>query len=380
MLVNVRRLACAAACGFMLLTAPAVAAAQTAADTAGVLLDVATRLKSEGRSQLSRSLLDLIIERYAGTPAAAQAARLRNELRAGAAEQSGRTELIVFGTTYGLWLGAAIPAALAADEPTPYGVGLILGGPIGFVASRAYARGRPLSEGQARAITFGGSWGTWQGLGWANVFDFGADEYCTEFQCDAGDDPSGRAIVTSMLAGGVIGIGIGAALSQKHITPGTATTVNFGGLWGTWFGTAVAVAGSASGDAIMTSALLGGNGGILAAALGARHWQLSRSRARLISISGVAGLVAGMGVLLIAQPDGDASILVPAATSALGLGLGVHWTRRMEAGGNEGEREGERDGWGWEGPSMQPRIVERVRNGRLERLPALGMTLFQARF
>ena len=45
----------------------------------------------------------------------------------------------------------------------------------------------------------------------------------------------------TMIAGSVVGLGVGALLSKKNITPGTAATVNFGALWGSWFGIATAI-------------------------------------------------------------------------------------------------------------------------------------------
>lgn len=365
------------ACAVLLLAAPLAANAQTAADSAGVLLGVATKLQAEGRPGLSRTLLDLIIERYGDTPAGAEARRLRAQNRVAVVEGSGRTELMVFGTTYGLWLGVAIPGAMGADGPEPYGVGLIAGGPIGFLTSRAYARSRQITEGQARAITFGGTWGTWQGFGWAEQLNIGTEEICPDgHECFEGD-PSARTLFASAVVGGLTGIGVGVALSQKNITAGTATTVNFGALWGTWFGVALADIAQDDDD-YLGAALIGGNVGIVATALAAPGWNLSRGRARLISISGVAGLLTGFGMLLIGQPD-DASLVVPMVTSAVGLGLGAHWTRNMDdasgsgAGGSGGSAF-------LDAPRIHPRIVEKVRNGRLERVPAIGITLIEARF
>jgi len=365
MLVHARHILVMLACLFALLGAPAAAQAQTAADTAGVLLGVATRLQAEGQTQLSRAIIDLILQRYRGTAAALEAARMRDQLQAGITEQSGRTELMVFGTTYGLWLGAAIPAALGADDPAPYGVGLILGGPSGFLASRAYARNRSLTVGQARAITFGGTWGTWQGLGWLEARD---------------NSPTTKALMTAMIAGGGAGILVGAALSNRNIPSGTATTVSFGGLWGSWFGGAIAASTDADGDAVLTSTLLAGNAGILVTALGAPKWKFSRPRARLVSISGVAGMLTGFGLLLIMQPDNDSAILWPVATSAAGLALGVHWTRNYQETGSRGDGSETRRWGNLEGPTLQPTVLERVRNGRLERVPALGVRVFQATF
>lgn len=357
-------------CAIALLLIPVAAHAQTAADSAGVLLGVATRLKAEGQTQLSRSLLNLILQRYAHTPAAVEAGRLI-ALRASRSDQSGRTELLVFGTTYGLFLGVAVPAAFGANEPEAYGTGLIAGGPAGFLSARGYARSRNITEGQARAISFGGTWGTWQGFGWSEVFDIGNQRPCEFGGCIDPDEPDDEARLKATILGGLTGIGVGIALSQKNITPGTATTVNFGGLWGSWYGGALAIMMDVEdGDDALAATLIGGNLGIVAAAFGAPKWKLSRQRARLVSISGVAGMLAGFGMLMIAQPDGSTSIAVPIATSVLGLALGARWTRNMEP---------ERIGF-LELPSMQPTVLERIRNGRPERVPALGITLLQARF
>jgi hypothetical protein len=69
-----------------------------------------------------------------------------------------------------------------------------------------------LSEGQARAITFGGTWGTWQGFGWAHVFDWGAGKYCNGDACYDDSDPSTKAAITSAVLGGLAGLGVGAAM------------------------------------------------------------------------------------------------------------------------------------------------------------------------
>src|SRR5688572_20237549 len=104
----------------------------TTADSAAVLLGVANRLRAEGRISLANSLLDLILQQYASTPSAAEAQRLRNEFRGAPDEASGKTQLLVFSTTYGLALGALVPLAFEADDPEVYGLGLIVGGPSGF--------------------------------------------------------------------------------------------------------------------------------------------------------------------------------------------------------------------------------------------------------
>jgi hypothetical protein len=84
----------------------------------------------------------------------------------------------VFATLYGLWLGVAVPTALGADDGEAYGAGLLVGGPLGLFSARAVTRSRSLTEGQVRAISWGGIWGTWQGFGVAEVLDIGEDVIC----------------------------------------------------------------------------------------------------------------------------------------------------------------------------------------------------------
>lgn len=136
-------------------------ARQTPADTAAITLDVAGTLEAEGKGKAARALLELIVRRYPGTPAAAEAS-----LRLAALDRydaDGSTELRVWSTIYGAWLGVAVPLMLDANDPAAYGVGLLAGSPIAFLVAHRYTRASPVSEGQARAITFGGTWGAWQG-------------------------------------------------------------------------------------------------------------------------------------------------------------------------------------------------------------------------
>jgi hypothetical protein len=342
-------------------------------------VNVAAQLQAEGRVQLARTLLNLVRERYPNTPAAAEATRLLGILQQNARDDSGRTELMVFGTTYGAALGVGLPVAFNSESPEAYGLGLIVGAPIGFLASRAYARSRSLSEGQASAIISGALWGTWQSFGWMQVFDIGEEEQC--FQPGPGEEfcstngAEGHEVVSMMIAGSLVGLGVGTALSQKNITNGTAATVNFGALWGSWFGLALGILSDQQDDALLTTALLGGNAGLLGGALGNKTWRLSESRARLISIAGVAGGLAGLGVLLVASPNdvGNEAVLVPLLGSIGGIALGAYWTRHLDRDAMIDLKTGR---LGFELPSIRPMLLDQGR----KRVPAMGVTLIQARF
>lgn len=372
---------------------PTDAEAQTRADSAAVLLATAMRIGNEGRAEVAEALYDFILQRYGDTAAAERVRTLRAQ--SPAMGRSGRAELQVWGTLYGAWLGVAVPLIAGADDPEPFGVGLLLGAPAGFFASRAYARSRPLSDGQARAITLGGTWGTWQGFGWASVLDLGTEtvrecplgpDDC--FDYETGDDTEEK--VAAAVAGGLAGIVTGALISRKPISAGLATTVNFGALWGTWIGVATGVItegdDGTSDDHVLIGSLLGGNAGLVTTAILAPRWQLSRNRARLISLSGLIGGIAGLGIDLLAQPEDDEAVFaIPLVTSLAGLAIGAYTTRGYDAGGGGGDgAAGEalldvRDGrWSLDLPPVTPALRRDPRTG--DRALGARVRLFSARF
>jgi len=386
----------------LLLALPRSARAQvTRADTAAVLLSTARDFQAEGRWEVAEALFQLISERYGDTPAGARAmAALRAPDRTRGAPGS-QVELQVWSTLYGAWLGIAIPGALGADNPAPYGVGLLLGGPAGFLGGRRLAGSRALSEGQVRALTFGSLWGSWQGLGWAEVADWGEKTVCDNDVCQV-EDPNGEHILRAMVLGGLGGVGMGALLARRPIPSGVATTVNFGALWGTWFGVAGGVLANLEGDDYLAATLLAGNAGLVATALLAPGWNPTRERARLISLAGVIGGLGGAGLDLIFQPDnGKVAMAIPLVGSLAGLGLGAVWTadrapgRPSTGGTGDGAGPGEDRGL----PGATPAVAS-FRDGRLRiGLPApfptllpvdgprgpatrtaLGVSLFHARF
>ncbi|HUF51945.1 MAG TPA: hypothetical protein VMN60_14065 [Longimicrobiales bacterium] len=321
------------------------ARAQTRADSAAVLLNAAEQLRVQGETGAARALLALIERQFAGTPAAQEVVRMRALLRRMPdAERSGRTELLVFGTTYGAWLGIATPLMFDADASESYGLGLLLGAPIGFFAAKSYADTYAPTEGQTRALTFGGMWGTWQGFALAEILDIGQEEICpppgSGGECfESGVDGSQR--VTAAVIGGLAGIAAGAVIAQKPITSGTAAAVTLSGMWGSWFGGGMGVLLDQEGDALLTSIVLGGNAALIAAGLTAPAWQMSESRARLISLGGLVGGLGGAGLVLLLQPESEkVAIGIPLTTSALGLLTGAHWTRDRDAPTGGGDDAG----------------------------------------
>ena len=258
---------------------PTSAAAQISrADSAAVLLQAARTFDLEGREGVATALLEYISERFGDTAAGQEAMELLRAAPEERSERASQVELMVWSTLYGTWLGVAIPAAFGADDTAPYGLGLLVGAPGGLLAGRAAGKARSMSEGQVRAITLGGTWGTWQGYGWAEVFDLGADETCYGDICYV-DDPDGETLMKAMILGGVTGIATGAILSRSPIPAGVATSANFGALWGTWFGVAGGILADVEGDALLGTTLMAGNGGLLGGALLGSAWEISRPRA-----------------------------------------------------------------------------------------------------
>ena len=387
-LVRVLTIALLAA-GSSITAPPAPLAAQVSRDEAAeVLLGAARTFEDDGQAEVARAIYELILRRYAGTPAATEARARLDAAPAAVDFGDGRTELMIWSTTYGLFLGVAIPTALGASTAPPYGVGLLLGGPGGFLAGRAIAGSRPISVGQARAVTWAGTWGTWQGAGWRDVFDIGESELCDAFGNCFDTEDTIEETFAAMVVGGTAGLIVGNVLSYKDITAGTATAVNFGSLWGTWFGWAGGYVADLDGDALLVSTLVGGDVGLLFTALAAPQWNVTRNRARRVSIAGVIGLFVGLGLELIAEPESSrAQVALPMATSAIGLAFGAATTAGSGGGGSErgevpdGALLSLRGGhWGLDAPLPFPVVRERAGRAGPERRTGWGVTLLSARF
>lgn len=360
--------------------------AQSRADSAAVLLDTARRFEQERRAEVASALYSLILQRYGDTPAAA-AVRARSREGRVILDRSGRTELLVWGTTYGLWLGVAVPVMLDADGPEAYGIGLLAGGPAGFFAARAYTGQREITSGQARAITWGGTYGTWHGIALVELLDLGQD---IDRVCPPGEpcydveySDNTQELVAGAVVGGLAGIATGALLARKPISAGTAATVSLSSVWGTGYGATLAYLLDAESDGVLLAAMLGGNAALVGSAFGQRSWQLTESRARLISLAGIVGALAGLGVDLVATIDDDkVAVLIPTLGATAGLMFGVLATRRHgSSDGGNGDADGAllevRDGrMGLGAPVPVPFAMQ---DGN-RTVPSVYLPVFSARF
>jgi len=365
----------------------------TAADSAALVLGLARQLRVQGNRELAQDLLRLVMARFPGTPAADSAGGELAALTRRGAEAGGIRTLAAWGALYGGWLGVAIPAALGAEETGPYGAGILIGVPSGFFAGRGLARSAHLSAGQARAITWGSLWGSFQGIGWRAVLEIGDRQYtfCDPgFGCYTYADESDRAPFTASILGGIAGIGTAALLARsREMSSGSIAAVQWGALWGGWFGGASSVLFDVQGEhAGLAMTLVGGNLGLVAAAVLAPHSNLTAGRPWLISAAGLAGMAAGFGIDLLAEVDDDqTAILLPMAGSAVGLVVGSRWTRPKGVGdarldhtpGALFQIRGGRLGYGE--PTAVPAAVRTLaRNGRVRwetvlRIPLVSVAL-----
>ena len=134
--------------------------------------------------------------------------------------------------------------------------------------------------------------------------------------------------------------------------------------------------------------LVGGNAALLAGMAASKGVNMSSGRVWVVTAGGIAGLVAGLGIDLLAQVDDDqTAIIIPAITSFAGLATGMSLTRNFDQ---------QRVGWleGGSGallalrggrvalglPQPQPALVPREeRDGSRRWVPGVRLTLLDLR-
>lgn len=301
---------------------------QTAADSAQAVLDAARVLQGEGQNDLARDLMRYLVRRWPTTPAAETARARFPTLPTESLGGFGRTSFVAYHVLFGSFLGAAIPAAFNADGPEAYGAGLLIGAPLGFFGSRALSRNPAMTDGQAGIIQFGSFWGVWQGFGWRAVLEIGDKQICDVDFCYTTE--SDTAPWAMGVAGGLTGFAAGLLAARSPVPGGTSSLIFHSSLWGTYYGLAIALlAGSdesSNEDATLTAALIGGNVGLLLAIPAAHAWRPTSSRVRVASAAGLAGGLAGLGVVLLASVDdtqGAIAITTVGVTSGLVIGAAL---------------------------------------------------------
>ena len=231
-----------------------------------------------------------------------------------------RAGLVGFGTFFTTWLGVGTLILLDADEAGPYGLVLIAGPVGGLLGSLRLTQESKLTDGQASLINLGGAWGIWQAVAAANLAN-----------------ASDKLRVGASMAGGAIGLALASSIVRgRDISPGDATLINFGGIWGTWFSICGAMAArdrsSDSSNFVLGSAMTGGNIGLLTMAAWSTKLNMSRARARLINIGGIVGTLYGLGtsILLDIEPDDRSFWSLMGLGGVVGLTAGAYFTRNYD--------------------------------------------------
>ena len=241
-------------------------------------------------------------------------------------EAGGERDFTVMSTVFGAGLGIAVPLAMGAEASRQlYGAGILVGGPIGFFGARAIARSRPISRGQAGAISWGGYWGGLQGYLLATALD--------PAEAGARKPASTETAAASVIAGSALGLAGGILAARSDISYRTATSAMMGSVWGNWFGVASwKLLGEDRDWSRAATLVLVGNAGLVGGAIVGNRLKLTESQSRWINMSGWVGAVVGGGFERVTRGDGEpATFSYALPGSVLGLAVGAVLARKYGA-------------------------------------------------
>ena len=182
---------------------------------------------------------------------------------------------------------------------------------------------------------------------------------------------SAQAVWGTMILGGAGGVTAAALYTRdRSVSPGLVTAVSHGSSWGTWFGLmAIGTFQITSSDAFKL-VLAAGDAGLVAAIL-LTPPEISTGRVWATTAAGIAGAAAGLGIdLLIQSNDVGTNFAIPAVTSAVGLAFGARYGKRSEASGGHAALD--------PAPGRASALVEVGEGGTQVGFPALTPALVPA--
>lgn len=232
-------------------------------------------------------------------------------------DRSGRGELALYATAYGVWTGIASGILADGDDAKLY-VGLALaGGGSGLALAVLGTRGVPMPDGRTQAIEAAGNWGALNGGLVAGLLDAGE-----------------RGTVGATLGAGLAGIAGTVALTRERSpSSGDVAVTTSGAMWGlVTGGLALTFLDDPSDEVIMATLLGATDAGLLTMALAARRLEVSRGRSLLIDAGGVVGTLAGLSIPFFMESEEPVAYgAAGLAGMAAGLGSATLLTRGWDA-------------------------------------------------
>lgn len=212
--------------------------------------------------------------------------------------QTGRRQFIGYAAVAGLAAGAGLASATGNEAITA--VGAVAGGAGGFFGSYFLTPSDIPLGTSSLAITSSLIGGTLAGA--SSLLVTGNDTELT------------LGIGSGLLVGGVAGYFAG---SRLNVSPGDAAVINSGALWGSIVGALFAGSFDAT-PRIGAGVVLSGLGmGTIGGVLMTRYFNVSRTRAALIDLGGIAGMAVGVAI---------ENVVTQAATGGAGTERTVNFT------------------------------------------------------
>ena len=259
---------------------------------------------SDVAAEVVRLCADIRGQRAAGSGASDGSA-------AAHADRSGRPQLVLASTLYGVWLGISVDVLADVKNDRLLVMYPLLGMAAGLGGSLYATHVHEVTSGQAWSIITGLDYGTYNGLLWSAALS---------------NTPSAKGVFGAALPAGLLGGAIGTLVARRHPQQGDVELVRSGGLYGTAAAAMAALLFAPTGSssrAIFTTLALGmdvglGTGGILASEL-----DVSRNRVLLVDAGTVAGLGFGLGGTWLITGSKRSSRRALGAGGLVGLGAGM---------------------------------------------------------
>lgn len=218
-----------------------------------------------------------------------------------------RGELVAFQSVHGLIDGLLVCAAMECDDARA-----IVG--LGFVGTAAlgglsFALSDGITSGQALAINSGTGWGAWHAGLILGVLE-------------PNDDEVFPALITAL---SLAGTGLGTLIAvQGRPLNGTVSFTNSSGIWAgvlALFAMNIAEVDPFDDQEFWIGQFIATDVGLVAGALVARNFDISRGRTLLIDAGGVGGMLLGIGVAVLAEGEPEQSLV--GAMGLIGTAVGL---------------------------------------------------------